>query len=232
MNRSRSQRTGAGARAGPAPAGRRAGTDHRGHTAALIVPRALRRGTAGTASCVNGSHGSAELPVHAELAERQRDQPGAGPAPSTVTRIRARARGPGASNRTRVPRSHGHRQARSSRPPTAPPTGPPRGRRVATRNIPRLRVLQVEQLGAVGQVADPDRGGQRGAEHDADEDVHQRLHHPPERLRQDHVAAATGEGNPSERAASACPTGTVLMPPRTASQTNAAPKAPGRAPPR
>ena len=31
--------------------------------------------------------------------------------------------------------------------------------------------------------------------------------------------------NPSERAASACPTGTVLMPPRTASQTNAAPNA-------
>ena len=28
--------------------------------------------------------------------------------------------------------------------------------------------------------------------------------------------------NPSERAASACPTGTVLIPPRTASQTNAA----------
>ena len=30
---------------------------------------------------------------------------------------------------------------------------------------------------------------------------------------------------PSERAASACPTGTVLIPPRTASQTNAAPNA-------
>ena len=30
---------------------------------------------------------------------------------------------------------------------------------------------------------------------------------------------------PSDRAASACPTGTVLIPPRTASQTNAAPNA-------
>ena len=74
-----------------------------------------------------------------------------------------------------------------------------------------------------GSLGDADDGGDRGVLGQRDQHVAQRRDRPAERLRQHDVGRRSGrKDSPIARAASAWPTGTVLMPLRIASATNAA----------
>ena len=78
----------------------------------------------------------------------------------------------------------------------------------------KLNEPPASMLGLAEDLDDADERDQRGVLLEADEVVEQRRDHPPDRLRQHHVAQPLERDRPSDRAAASCDGWTASMPAR------------------